>query len=200
MYGCIVSTVATDALVLNPLQPSDAIWRHRTESTLAQAMACCLTAPSHYLNQRSLVINEVQCNHLKANLQEISLSLIDINSNVTHLKFHWNLPWANELKHQAIILLDNYPLSHHNSLSHSERSNGFVSNEWRYRMGSCRVNLNGKNADCCLLQPQDRSVSEFNEHLRSLWIELKLPCYLLGDFSERVQTMAVEYGYIKYFE
>ena len=30
---------------------SDAIWRHRSGSTLAQVMACCLMAPSHYLNQ-----------------------------------------------------------------------------------------------------------------------------------------------------
>ena len=34
----------------NSLRPSDAIWRHRFGSTLAQVMACCLTAPSHYLN------------------------------------------------------------------------------------------------------------------------------------------------------
>ena len=26
-------------------------WRHRFGSTLAQVMACCLTAPSHYMNQ-----------------------------------------------------------------------------------------------------------------------------------------------------
>ena len=37
--------------LLNSLWPSDAIWRHRSGSTLAQVMACCLTAPSHYLNQ-----------------------------------------------------------------------------------------------------------------------------------------------------
>ena len=32
------------------LGPSEAIWRQRSGSTLAQVMACCLTAPSHYLN------------------------------------------------------------------------------------------------------------------------------------------------------
>ena len=36
---------------INSLRPSDAIWRHKSGSTLAQAMAWCLTAPSHYLNQ-----------------------------------------------------------------------------------------------------------------------------------------------------
>ena len=35
---------------LNSLWPSDAILRHRSGSTLVQIMACCLTAPSHYLN------------------------------------------------------------------------------------------------------------------------------------------------------
>ena len=39
----------------NSLRPSDAIWRHRSGSTLAQVMACCLTAPSHYLNQCWLI-------------------------------------------------------------------------------------------------------------------------------------------------
>ena len=33
------------------LWPSDTIWGQRSRSTLAQVMACCLTAPSHHLNQ-----------------------------------------------------------------------------------------------------------------------------------------------------
>ena len=37
----------------------DAIWRHRSGSILAQVMACCLTAPSHYLKQCLLIISEV---------------------------------------------------------------------------------------------------------------------------------------------
>ena len=35
---------------LNSLWPSDAIWRQGSMSTLVQVMACCLMAPSHYLN------------------------------------------------------------------------------------------------------------------------------------------------------
>ena len=38
---------------LNSLRPSDAIWRQRSGSTLDQVMACCLTAPSHYLQMLS---------------------------------------------------------------------------------------------------------------------------------------------------
>ena len=42
---------------VNSLWPSDAIWQHR--STLAPVMACCLMAPSHYLNQCWFFISEV---------------------------------------------------------------------------------------------------------------------------------------------
>ena len=48
----------TGPQLVNSLWPSDAIWRHRSGSTLAQVMACCLTAPSQYLIQ--LVIGQVQ--------------------------------------------------------------------------------------------------------------------------------------------
>ena len=42
---------------VNWLLPSDTIWHHRTWSTLVQVMACCLMAPSHYLNQCWLITN-----------------------------------------------------------------------------------------------------------------------------------------------
>ena len=44
----------------NSLWPSDTIWRHRSESTLAQLLACCLMAPSHYFKQCWLIMYEVQ--------------------------------------------------------------------------------------------------------------------------------------------
>ena len=44
---------------INLLWPSDAMWPWRSWPTLGQVMACCLTAPSHYLNQCWLTINEV---------------------------------------------------------------------------------------------------------------------------------------------
>ena len=37
--------------LINSLWPSEAIWPHKTWSTLVQVLACCLTAPSHYLIQ-----------------------------------------------------------------------------------------------------------------------------------------------------
>ena len=43
----------------NSLWPSGDIWRHRLRSTLAQVMACCLKAPSHFLGQCGVIIHEV---------------------------------------------------------------------------------------------------------------------------------------------
>ena len=42
----------------NSLRPSDTMQRDSSESTMAQVMACCLTAPSHYLNQCWLLISD----------------------------------------------------------------------------------------------------------------------------------------------
>ena len=56
--GVIVSLVTITSVMVNSLRPSDAIWRQRTGSTLAQVMACCLTAPSHHLNQCWLIVSK----------------------------------------------------------------------------------------------------------------------------------------------
>ena len=60
---------------VNSLRPSDAIWRHRTMSTLAQVMACCLTAPSHYLNQCWLIISKVHWYSYEGNLTQDTLAI-----------------------------------------------------------------------------------------------------------------------------
>ena len=60
MLVCLLTHICvTQPQWVNSLRPSDTIWRHRSGSTLAQVMACCLTAPSHYLNQWWLIINKV---------------------------------------------------------------------------------------------------------------------------------------------
>ena len=53
------SELSKHGVLFNSLRPSDAIWRHISGSTLAQVMACCLKAPSHYLNQCWLIISKV---------------------------------------------------------------------------------------------------------------------------------------------
>ena len=47
--------IALHMLSCNSLWPTDAMWRPRIGSTLAQVMACCLMATSHYLNQCWLI-------------------------------------------------------------------------------------------------------------------------------------------------
>ena len=54
-------------VTLNSFRPSDAMWRHRSGSTLAQVMACCLTTPSHYLNQCWVIISKVQWHPSESN-------------------------------------------------------------------------------------------------------------------------------------
>ena len=81
---------------IDSLRPSDAIWWHRSRSTLAQVMACCLMAPSHYRNQCWLIFSKVQWHPLEGNCTKIAQSLI---TKINNLKFHSNLPVDNELKY-----------------------------------------------------------------------------------------------------
>ena len=55
-----INTIEYIAMVINSLSHRDATWRQRSGSTSAQVMACCLTAPSHFLNQCWLVNSEVR--------------------------------------------------------------------------------------------------------------------------------------------
>ena len=48
------STMLAKILQDNSLWLIDAVWYQRTWSTMVQIMACCLIAPSHYLNQCQL--------------------------------------------------------------------------------------------------------------------------------------------------
>ena len=81
------------------LWPIDNIWWHRSGSTLAQVIACCLMAPSHYLNQCWLIIiSDVQWQSPRAISQEIPQpSIKKMWLKVTYPKFHSTLPGANEL-------------------------------------------------------------------------------------------------------
>ena len=76
----------------NLLWPSDAIWLHRTWSTLDQVMACCLVAPRHYLVQFWQIISEVLWHSLEGNLTANVLNFEMIN-----LRLQSHFPGANEL-------------------------------------------------------------------------------------------------------
>ena len=70
---------------VNTLWPSDATWRHRSGSTLAQVMACCLTAPSHYLNQCWLIINKVQWSSFEGNFLRHTSATINKNYHENYI-------------------------------------------------------------------------------------------------------------------
>ena len=74
-------------------------WRdmaiYRTGSTLVQVMACCLTAPSHYLNQYWLIITEV--GPVRGISQEIHQPSITIFSLKILFYIFIEIPWGQWL-------------------------------------------------------------------------------------------------------
>ena len=61
-------------------------------------MACCLTAPSHYLNQCWLIVNTDQWRLSKVNFTRDTPAIIHENQlQFAEIKFLSNLPGANEL-------------------------------------------------------------------------------------------------------
>ena len=66
------------------LWPSDNIQQHSTWSTLAQAMVCCPTAPSHYLNQCCLLISAILRHSPKINFAASVRATILYNAFENH--------------------------------------------------------------------------------------------------------------------
>ena len=100
----LMSAIFPRPYCVNSLCPSDVIWRQGSMSTLAQVMACCLKAPSHYLNQCWLIITEVQWHSFQAILQEMPQPTIaKIHLKMTYLKFHWNFPGDNESNNGSLM-------------------------------------------------------------------------------------------------
>ena len=87
--------------IINSLWPSDAIWQHSTDSTLDHGMACCLTAPSHYLTNVDLSVGSND-NHPQAiNQSKRDTSIINswVSFKITSLNFFIQITPANELTH-----------------------------------------------------------------------------------------------------
>ena len=85
--------------LFNSLWPSDTIWRQRSGSTLAQVMACCLTAQSHYLNQCWLIISGVQWHSYQGNFTRDASTINHWNPLENYIpKISFKLPrgqWVN---------------------------------------------------------------------------------------------------------
>ena len=98
-HTCIIDVMMEFRLFcINSLGPSDAIWRQRPGSPLAQVMAWCLTASSHYLNQCWLIMNLMLWHPPENNFIGISQNINSINEFENHnFKI---IPGVNELSHQ----------------------------------------------------------------------------------------------------
>ena len=84
--------------IINPLWPSDAIWQPRSGSTLAEVIACCLTAPSYYLQANADLSPNVFCGfHLRVISQGLMKLIQNIYLEITLLKSQPHHHWANEL-------------------------------------------------------------------------------------------------------
>ena len=94
---------------INSLWASDTIWRHRTWSTLAQVMACCLTAPSHYLNQCWLIISKVLW-HSSEDIPWDNLKILPVSQTRSKIAFsilYPDLPGVHELRYWSNIWTGN---------------------------------------------------------------------------------------------
>ena len=94
-FHCVTKNSA-----LNSLWPSDAIWWQRFGSTVAQVMAWCCQAPSHYLNQCWFIITGVLwLSSIRPISQEVlKVSIHKPGLKITLRKLLPHLPGSNDLK------------------------------------------------------------------------------------------------------
>ena len=119
LMGVVNKSIAILYIItVNSLWLSDSIWQHRIGSTLAQVMACCLLAPSHYLNQCWFVIIKFPWHSFvgivirsddnnwsdKLDYKIASRSLWDqwVNQNSSH---HYKYPWLIARLHLTPLLM-----------------------------------------------------------------------------------------------
>ena len=89
-----------DIVYFNSMRPSDNIWHPITGSTLAQVMAWCLMAPSHYLDQCGLIICRVLWHSAKGtSALDILMKIITTRHlKIAQLRSKPYLLESNELK------------------------------------------------------------------------------------------------------
>ena len=82
-----ISQALTPVMLDYSLRTSDALWHPRIWWTLVQVMACCLTAPNHYLNQCSPIISEVPWHyHLQLQDYKENLKITISKGTLNHYK------------------------------------------------------------------------------------------------------------------
>ena len=75
-FWLVALLVKPPAIMWNKMLSHCGLVSHIFGSTLAQAMACCLPAPSHYMNQCWLIIKGNHGIHLRAISQEVLMNQI----------------------------------------------------------------------------------------------------------------------------
>ena len=93
--------------LINSLWPCDSIWWQGSWSTLSQVMACCLKAPSHYLNQCWLIVHEVPRHSYESNFTMSVQAIILYNGFEKKNTFKITSEshrgqWVNTVKHTEI--------------------------------------------------------------------------------------------------
>ena len=107
----------------------DVIWHHgpTAGSKLVQLMACCLTAPSHYLNPCWLIINRVLYHLTKGRTENAHESNHYKEFEIFMFNIKATSPWHNELmlmwRHTNAPMIEHRssPLSVHAPCSHASR-------------------------------------------------------------------------------
>ena len=89
MVSLLTQICVTRSQWVNSLGPSDAIWRWRSWSKLVQVMACCLAAPSHYLNQCWLITSKV--------LWHSSKDMVIRNMEIPISEARWKITFSKSL-------------------------------------------------------------------------------------------------------
>ena len=93
VHQCIYTTLGLNVA-------TDAIQHHRALSTLVQVMSCCLTAPSHYLNQYWLIISNVLwCSLMAISQISLKISILDVRLKITNSRSQPHLPVASGLNY-----------------------------------------------------------------------------------------------------
>ena len=100
----------------------DVAWRHRSESTLAQVMACCLMSPSHFLSWTNVDLSSVKYILLGAISQQITQPPTSkISLKIIYLKSPFKCPWGQYHWRIYKICRNNYSavMSNFESYRHS---------------------------------------------------------------------------------
>ena len=117
---------------------SNELWNHRTWSTLDQVMACCLTAPSLYLNYHWLIISLVATFTWRSSKDIIKISILE----VIKLKITAPSPWSQCVIHCGLVTpYGNISLGHHGQCHAASWHQAITWTSVDLSLGFCAIHL-----------------------------------------------------------